>query len=211
VTNRLNLASKPFTNRALPWAVTAILVFFSLLAMAFIARSNADSSAKAAVIQKEINDLNQKQLALVAQAQQVKNSLTPEQELLLKSAHELVDRKRFSWSLLFADLEKVLPQSVRVARIAVRQVHSQGDHMVANLELTVVAPSPNFVTDMIATMDKEGVFQAELHNQNLQKGRGESGSEYELLVQYTPPSSFASTSEARAANEHSANGTGGLR
>ena len=144
-------------------------------------------------------------------AQQVKNSLTPEQQVLLKSAHELVDRKRFSWSLLFADLERVLPQSVRVARIAVRQVHSQGDHMVANLELTVVAPSPTFVTDMIATMDKEGVFQAELHTQNLQKGRGESGSEYELLVQYTPPSSFASTSDARAANEHSTNGTGGIR
>lgn len=211
MTNQLNLASRPFTNRTLPWVVTAILVFFSLVAFAFIARSTADSSAKAAVIQKEINELNQQQRALVAEAQQVKNSLTPEQQLLLKSAHELVDRKRFSWSRLFVDLEAVLPQSVKVARIAVRQVQSQGDHMVADLELVVIAKSPTAVTDMIAVMDKEGVFQTELHTQNPQRGRGESGSEYELLVQYTPRASFASTPDTRAALDHSTGGAGGIR
>ena len=167
VTNRLNLASRPFTNRALPWAVTAILVFFSLLAMVLIARPTAEADAKALIIRKEINDLNQQQILLFKDAEQVKNSLTLEQQLSLKSAHELVDRKRFSWSRLFADLEGVLPQSVRVARIAVRQVHSQGDHMVANLELMVIAKSPTAVTDMIAVMDKEGIFQAELRNVNL--------------------------------------------
>jgi len=102
-----------------------------------------------------------------------------------------------------------LPQNVRVTRIAVRQVHSQGDHMVANLELIVIASSPTSVTDMIATMDKEGLFEAELHTVSLQKGRGESGSEYELLVQYTPAASFA-TSDERAANDRPA-GTGGVR
>jgi Tfp pilus assembly protein PilN len=201
VTNRLNLASKPFTNRVLPWAITAILVCGSLLAMILLARSNSESSARAAAIQKDINDLHQQQLLLVKQAEQVKNSFTPEQQLSLKSAHELVDRKRFSWSRLFADLEAVLPQSVRVARIAVRQVHSQGDHMVANLELTVIAKSPTVVTDMISDMNKEGIFASELRNQNLQKGRGESGSEYELAVQYAPRASFASATDERAAND----------
>jgi Tfp pilus assembly protein PilN len=201
VTNRLNLASKPFTNRVLPWAITAILVGVSLLAMVLLARSSAESSARAAAIQKDINDLHQQQLLLVKQAEQVKNSFTPEQQLSLKSTHELVDRKRFSWSRLFADLEAVMPQSVRVARIAVRRVHSQGDHMVANLELTVIAKSPTAVTDMISDMNKEGIFASELINQNLQKGRGESGSEYELAVQYTPRASFASATDERAAND----------
>ena len=208
--NRLNLASRPFTNRALPWAVTAILVFFSLLAMVLIARSTAEANAKVAIVKKEIDGLKQQQTLLFKEAEQVKNSLTLEQQLSLKSAHELVDRKRFSWSRLFADLEGVLPQSVRVARIAVRQVHSQGDHMVADLELVVISKSPTAVTDMIAVMDKDGIFQAELHNQNLQKGRGEGGSEYELLVRYSPPASFTSTSDARAANDHSTV-TGGMR
>ena len=70
-----------------------------------------------------------------------------------------------------------MPQSVQVARICtVRQVHSQGDRMVADLELTVIGKSPTEVTDMIAAMNKEGIFAAELRAQNLQKGRGESGS-----------------------------------
>lgn len=201
MTNRLNLASKPFTNRALPWVVTTILVFFSLLALVFIARAHAVANDRAAAVQRDIDQLNLRKAQLVKQIDEVKQSLTPEQQLLLKSAHELVDRKRFSWSRLFADLEDVLPQSVRVARIAVRQVHSQGDHMVANLELTVIATSPNDVTDMIAIMDKKGI-QAELHTVSLQKGRGETGSEYELLVQYTSPTSYASAPDARAANDH---------
>lgn len=208
LTNRLNLASNPFTNRVLPWVVTAIMVLFSLLAMAFIARSNSESSAKAAAIQRDINVLEQQKLSIKKEAETVKNSFTLEQQLSLKSAHELVDRKGFSWSRLFADLEDVLPQSVRVGRIAVRQVHSQGDHMVANLELTVTGKSPTAVTDMIAAMNKEGIFEAELRTQNLQKGRGESGSEYELAVLYTPRSSFASTPDLRVANEQSTAGGG---
>lgn len=208
MTNRLNLASKPFTNRTLPWAITVIMVFLSLFALAFITRSTAEANARAAAVQREITDLNQQQLLLLKEAEKVKESLTPEQQLSLRSAHELVDRKRFSWSRLFADLEGVLPQSVRVARIAVRQVHSQGDHTVANLELTVIAKSPTAVTDMIAVMDKGGIFQAELRNVNLQKGRGESGSEYELNLLYSPPASFASASDDRAANDRFTTGTG---
>lgn len=211
MTNRLNLASRPFTNRALPWVVTTILVFFSVLGMALVARSTAEANAKAATIQKGINDLNQQKVRLMKDANDVKETLTPEQQMLLKSAHQLVDRKRFSWSRLFADLEGVLPESVRVARIAVRQVHSQGEHTVAELELIVIATSPSAVTDMIAVMDKEGVFQAELRTVSLQKGRGETGSEYELLVQYTPRASFASAADERAANDHSTADAGGSR
>ena len=208
---RLNLASKPFTNRALPWAVTAILVFCSLVALGFITRATAEANARAAIVQKDIKDLNQKQLQLLKEAEQVKNSLTPEQQLSLKSAHELVDRKRFSWTRLFADLEGVLPANVRVARIAVRQVHSQGEHTVANLELVVIAKTPTAVTDMIKVMDREGIFQAELRNENLQKGRGESGSEFELSVQYTPRSSFTSASDARAFNDPPSTASGVMR
>jgi hypothetical protein len=50
----------------------------------------------------------------------------------------------------------------------------------------VVAKKPTTVTDMIADMDHGGVFQAELRSQNLQKGRGETGTEYELYVHYSP-------------------------
>jgi hypothetical protein len=49
---------------------------------------------------------------------------------------------------------------------------------------------------MMSDMNKNGIFNAELKNQNLQKGRGEGGTEFELLVAYRPRSGFASDSLA---------------
>jgi len=202
VNKRLNLATKPFTNRALPWVVTVLLAFFSLLAMVLIIRATSEANAKAEIVQKEIRDLNQQEQSILKEAEKVQNALSQDQLQSLKSAHELVDRKRFSWSRLFADLEAVLPGEVRVSRIAVRRVRTQGGITVADLELAVFAKSPSVVTDMIANMDQQGIFLAELSTQNLQKGKGEGGSEYELKVQYSPRASFASSDQpARAAVE----------
>ena len=183
---KLNLASKPFSNRSLPWVVTAVIVVVSLIALVFIVRANRRTNALAAVVQKDINTLKQQEIEARKKAQAVQNSFTPEQLQTLKSAHTLVDRKHFSWSRLFADLESALPGTVRVKRIAVRGVTTQGNATLAELELAVVAKSPATVTEMIAEMDRNGIFHAELRVQNLQRGRGETGTEYELLVIYRP-------------------------
>jgi Tfp pilus assembly protein PilN len=191
-----------------------VLAIFCFAAMVFVFRSTSEANNKAAVVQRETSSLKQQAQEIQKQVEQVKQAMTPEQLQSLKSAHELVNRKRFSWSRLFADLEAVLPGDVRVSRIAVRQVRTQGGRTVADLELAVVAKSYNTVTDMIATMDQQGIFQAELHTQNLQKGKGEGGSEYELKVQYTPRAGYASqpVQPARAAVESPAlDARGGLR
>jgi len=214
VNNRLNVASKPFTNRALPWVITVALALFCFVAMLFVFRSTGEANARAAVVQREIASLKQQQQDIQKRAEEVQQALTPDQLQSLKSAHELVNRKRFSWSRLFADLEAVLPGGVRVSRIAVRQIRTQAGHTVADLELAVVAKAYNTVTDMIATMDQQGIFQAELHNQNLQKGKGEGGSEYELKVQYSPRAGYATEpiQPARAAVDSPAPAVpGGLR
>jgi Tfp pilus assembly protein PilN len=214
VHKRLNVATKPFTNRALPWVVTVVLAISSFAAMVLIFRSTSEANGKAALVLRETNSLKQQEQDILKQAEQVKQAMTSEQLQSLKSAHELVDRKRFSWSRLFADLEAVLPGGVRVSRIAVRQVRTQGGRTIADLELAVVAKSYSTVTDMMATMDQQGIFQAELVLQNLQKGKGEGGSEYELKVQYSPRAGYASqpVQPARAAIETSPPNTqGGLR
>jgi Tfp pilus assembly protein PilN len=183
---KLNLASKPFSNRSLPWAVTTLVVFVSLVCLVFIVRATRQAQAQAYIVQNDINSLGLQERSLREQAQAVKNSLTAEQFQTLAAAHTLVDRKHFSWSRLFSDLEQALPGSVRVKRIAVRGVATRGDETLAELELTVVAKNPATVTEMIAEMDRVGIFHAELRSQNLQRGRGESGAEYELFVVYRP-------------------------
>ena len=191
-----NLATRPFNNRALPWVLTVSILFLSVIGLFLVVRLTTEANKQASLVQANINDLKQQEQALMIQARAVKNSLTPEQQQALRAAHELVDRKRFSWSRLFADLEASLPGSVKVSRIAVSNVTAQGDQMVAELDLAVFAKSPTTITEMISSMDRGGIFQAQLRSQNLQKGCGESGTEYELYVVYRPRAGFASDSLA---------------
>jgi len=174
---KLNLASKPFSNRALPWVVTVFVIFVSLVSLIFIVRATTRANAQARTVQNDINTLSQQEHVLRQQVEAVKNSLTHEQQQTLTAAHTLLDRKHFSWSRLFADLEEALPADVRVKRIAVRGVATRGGETLAELELTVVARTPATVTEMIAQMDRAGIFHAELVSQNLQRGRGESGTD----------------------------------
>src|SRR3979490_1768716 len=166
MTAKLNLASNPFRNRALPWTVTTVITVLSIVALVVIARSTVQTNAQAQTTQRDVADFQKQAEGLNKRSEEIKTALTPEQRRTLKSAHTLVDRKRFSWSRLFADLEAALPGDVRVARIAVRHVVTQGGVTVADLELAVVAKSSTIVTDMIANMDQHGTFHAELASQN---------------------------------------------
>ena len=214
MSKKLNLANKPFTNRVLPWAVTVVLVGFSVVVLILIVSATRERTAQAKLIQSDINRLNREKQDLQVRLLAVEQALSPEQQLALKSAHELIDRKRFSWTRLFGDLEAALPNGVRVSRIAVRRVSAQAGLTVADLDLTVIATNSTTVTDMIGEMDRGGVFKAALTSQSLQKGKGETGAEYELVVHYTPRASFPSSAAdgARASVERSAtDSTGGPR
>jgi Tfp pilus assembly protein PilN len=196
VNNSLNLASKPFSNRILPWALTVIILFVSLIGLVVVVRLTTNTRKETAVIEAEINQLKQREHALLEAAKRVQNEFTPDQQQALPAAHELVDRKAFSWSRLLADLEASLPSNVKVSRIAVRDVNRQGNQTVAQLDLAVFARDPATISAMISAMHQEGIFLAEIRNQKLQKGRGEQGTEYELSVIYRSRAGYASDNVA---------------
>jgi len=183
---RLNLASEPFSNRALPWTLTVVIALLSLVSLVFILRATKQNNAQSQKAQVDVTNLDQQLTAVRVKAEQVKTAFTPDQLKTLQSAHTLVDRKRFSWSMLFSDLEAALPGTVRVTRISVKDVGAAGNQTVADLELIVVSKSPTIITQMISEMEAGGTFRAELIAQNLQKGRGETGTEYVMKVRYTP-------------------------
>ncbi len=164
--------------------MTIFVVFVSLVVFILVIRETGRANRQSHSVQSDINSLNQQEQAVRKQAQDVQNSLTAEQLQTLGAAHELVERKRFYWSRLLGDLESALPGPVRVTRISVRDVTVRGGETIAELDLAVVSKAPSVITDMLAEMDRTGIFQAELRSQNLQKGRGESGTEYELHVLY---------------------------
>ena len=182
--NSLNLASKPFSNRILPWALTAIILFVSLIGLILVVRLTTTAKAEAEKAQIDINKLKQQEHALMKEAETLKASFTADQQQALPAAHLLVDRKLFSWSRLLADLEASLPNNVRVSRIAVQDVTRDSNQTVAQLELALFTKNPSTISEMIAAMHREGIFYLVLQNQNLQKGRGEPGTEYEFSVVY---------------------------
>ena len=194
--NSLNLASKPFSNRIVPWALTVIILFVSLIGLLIVVQLTTTTRRQANQVQAQITQLKQREQGLLEAAKQVQQSFTPEQQQALPAAHELVDRKSFSWTRLLADLESVLPANVKVGRIAVRDVTRAGGQTVAQLDLAVFATDPSTISQMITDWQQGGVFLAELRNQNLQKGRGEKGTEYELAVTYRARSGYSSENVA---------------
>ena len=59
--NSLNLASKPFSNRILPWTVAAAILFVSLIGLAMVFQLTTSAAKEAAITQAEINALKQRE------------------------------------------------------------------------------------------------------------------------------------------------------
>jgi Tfp pilus assembly protein PilN len=190
-TAKLNLASNPFRNRVFPWTITALIAVISIVALMFIAQKTFQANAQRLNAERDAVALRQETDALGRRFQEIDVALTPEQKKELKFAHALVDRKRFPWSQLFNDLESVLPGKIKVTRIMVKEVEVQDDRPVADLQLVVASKNPATVTDMIQEMQAQGMFQAQLVATTPQRGKGETGAEYEMHVHYMPRAGFA--------------------
>ena len=169
-----------------------MILFVSFIGLIIVVQLTTTAKREANAAEAEINQLKQREHGLLESAKQVQQSFTSDQQQALPAAHELVDRKTFSWSRLLVDLESSLPASVKVSRIAVQHVNRQDNQTIAQLDLAVFAKDAATISDMISSMHQEGIFEAEIRNQNLQKGRGEAGTEYELFVIYRAPSSYSS-------------------
>lgn len=182
---RLNLASDPFRNRALPWTIAAVVSVVSLVALIYVLAEYRAESAKAAAAEQKVVAMRDTRKELERQAVEIRQTLPHEQQQTLGAAHELVSRKSFSWSQLFSDLEESLPQSVRVSRINVREVTQVGDQTRADLDLTVVGRAPSDVTGMITDMSRTGIFSAVPVTENQKSGRGgDTGYEWVLRISY---------------------------
>lgn len=182
--SRLNLASDPFRNRALPWTVAVAVSAVSLIALVLVLARYNEVRAQADVSERQVQSMREQQKELDRQAESIRQQIPPEQRPPLEAARLLVSRKGFSWSQLFSDLEGLMPSDVRVARINVREVTQVGGQTRADLDLTVVGRAPTDVTGMLDEMNRSGTFNAIPITENQKSGRGESGYEWLLRVSY---------------------------
>jgi Tfp pilus assembly protein PilN len=183
VINKLNLSSRPFRNRTLPYLIALLFLALAVSGATLSFAKLRDTTAKNEIAKSEIEQMNAEVQALKNKGELVQQQLTPEQSALLVGAHKLVANKTFGWSRLFADLESVLPGGVSVSK--------DGDRTKAQLEFAVLSRDYPSVMAMIENMNGSGIFAAELRGQDLQKNERFTYSEYTLHLIYTPRAGYS--------------------
>lgn len=190
---KLNLASNPFRNRTLPYLLAIALIVASLAGVTLcIVRLQQNSQVNEIALSKN-REMQAEITRLNGEGAKVQNELSPDQQALLIAAHRLVANKTFSWSRLFSDLESVLPGGVSASRISVNNIFKDGDKTKAELDLAVLSRDYPSVIAMIDSMNRSGMFQAELRGQDLQKNERVVYSEYTLHLIYSPAYGYPET------------------
>ena len=189
--NKLNLSSRPFRNRTLPYLIALLFLALAVSGATLSFAKLRDTIAKNEIAKTEIEQMNAELRTLKGKGELVQQQLTPEQRALLVGAHKLVANKSFGWSRLFADLESILPGGVSVSRINVQNVFKDGEKTKAELEFAVLSRDYPSVMAMIENMNGSGIFSAELRGQDLQKNDRFTYSEYTLHLIYTPRAGYS--------------------
>src|SRR5215475_1102188 len=117
----VNLSSRPFQNRRLFW-LTVLLLFavpsyFGISALGVLGKRQAELRT----LDYEIQGL-QGAVKLADKTGAGNATISPDRNLQLVAASELIARRAFSWSQLLDDMERNLPAGVRVLRVAVAQI-----------------------------------------------------------------------------------------
>ncbi len=184
--NKLNLSSRPFRNRTLPYLMTLLLLAFSVGGVVLCFAKLSDIRKNNELAKKDIVEIEKKLNELNSQREAVQEELTPDQRARLIGTHKLVANKSFGWSRLFSDLEQVLPGSVSASRISVENIFKDGDRIKAELNFSVLSRDYQSVAVMIDNMNNSGVFKAELRGQDRQETERLTFTEYTLHLIYAP-------------------------
>ncbi len=154
----VNLAREPF-RRDRPVLIGSALLGLILLGtlgllISLIAADRRQSlEARTALdrVNRQLASLQQQQKKLDVSLRQPGNEIVLDRSVLL---NQLIKRKAISWTLIFADLEKVLPPNVRI--LAVRPALNAHDQVF--LDLTVAADAPEPIISFIIQLEGSELF-----------------------------------------------------
>jgi Tfp pilus assembly protein PilN len=189
----LNLASRPFRNERLP---TLLVLAGTVLALALTVEHVLviRRLRPARSLGEQVTALDRESQSLRAEGERLRvvrpDPAASAHWLVLK---DLVDRKVFSWTGLFAVLEDALPQSVRLVSIAPGVKKGE-----VTLGLEAVARSREDGLDFIRILEEREEFYDVVPTSR----GGEDGTEFRYFVKYRPaPAPVAAPSPAPAAGE----------
>ncbi|MDQ6698911.1 MAG: hypothetical protein M3Z36_01845 [Acidobacteriota bacterium] len=180
----INLASEPFRrDRAILIAsgLVGLLLMLSLgILISLIVmdrKSMSQEREMEARMNRELTQVASEQRKNDAELRRPENSEVLERSIFLNT---LLYRKGISWTKIFADLEKTLPNNVRV--ISIRpQVNAQDQIF---LEMTVGADAPGPVTTFLTKLESSDLFGLTKVDGVLPPSQTEPMYRYRLSVNY---------------------------
>lgn len=155
----INLATEPFRRDRpilIASAAAAILLTISLVSLAVIIVNQRSQSARIRVdldrLTMQSGRIAADQAKLDAILRKPEDAEVLDRSLFLNS---LIERKGISWTLIFSELEKVMPSNVRLVSVRLPQVNTQNQVV---LDMMVGADSFAPVLEMMKRMDKAPEF-----------------------------------------------------
>ena len=176
----INLASRPFQNERLPATLFAAAVAATLVL------TLAHAALGVWLVRRggPAEDVRQREAELANLRREVAAlRVAPPAAAVVarwRTLQDLVDRRMFSWSLLFSQLEDSLPRQVKL--LAVSPTVAKGD---VALRLSAIAAPPEEGLAFIETLETEGPF-AQVYPKNVHQD-DEGGARYEYELRYRRP------------------------
>jgi Tfp pilus assembly protein PilN len=189
----LNLASRPFRNETLATTVVALAAVAVLgLTVAHGLSIRRLRSARVSAVQREAAELEAETARLQAEAGELR-APRPAADALAEWAalKDLVDRRSFSWTDLFAQLEAVLPPDVRLQSITPRLRRGR-----FGLDLITTTRSPQAGLEFMRILEAADAFEDVFPPQ---VDPAPDGTRFSYTMTYRPPASSPSGAPAPAA------------
>lgn len=183
----INLAKKPFYNRRLFWLSFLVVMGVLLLAGQWMLKEVSSAKTVAARLEQEVKKQQAELKTLEKQYNVPIQPLNPTQIQEIEAAAQLIKQRSFSWTQMLSEFELALPKTIRIISITPTK---EEDALNIPLNIKVYSKSVKDLTDMIAEMDKVGVFQVNLVNQEVPLQNGDIGFSLDVLYNPRPAKNF---------------------
>lgn len=181
----MNLASEPFRrDRAkLIAAVISAAALVALLGVQIVLilgerERAAENRARVARLNAELAEIQAGQARADATIQQPANAEVLERSVLLNT---LVARKGISWTRLFADMEQVLPDNVRLIQVRLPQVNIRNEVI---LDMEIGTPDPDQAIEFTRRLAASELFGPATLLRSEPPSQNEPLYKYRLTVSY---------------------------
>jgi len=187
----LNLATRPYQNARefyTRWgAILGLTLLISAVLITLAARGWKEAHQEARMMEQDRREISKLQKE-AAEARQVlerpPNRVVADQAAYL---NELIARKAFSWTAVFADLEKIMPAELRVMAM---QPALNSDNQL-ELRLTIEGNSRDRIVQLLRKMEesprfREPQLRAETTRDRSVAGAPGGGMQFQISALYQP-------------------------